>query len=186
MSSLAVRSAPEIFRCVGMDGIEYVVRPYQWSLERMEKYFKEFERFKIFTDDVPKTVEGFMATMMGSLWFECVNSLTDENVGFMYLMDFMPSQTEKRFLSATFHAITWDAKAAPRLQVGKDFIRWAFHQFKLHRLMVLVPLTKGGAIRMIRRLGFKDEGVMREAMRYGGIWVGILILSMLEGEVQSG
>lgn len=188
MSAVAPPLAPELFHGVGGDEVTYAVRPFQWTLEKAEKYYKEFERYRIFSDDVPHNVDGFLATMMGSscLWFEMVNMETEENVGFMYLTDFVPSLTEKRFLSATFHAVTWDAKGGPRIGLAKQFIKEMFKQLGLHRLQAAVPLTKGGAMRMLRRLGFKDEGVMREPIRYGGNWVSILLLSILETEVLDG
>jgi RimJ/RimL family protein N-acetyltransferase len=152
----------------------------------VERYLQEFVRFHIFTDDVPKTVEAFLTTLNGSLWFEMVPQGTDENVGFMYLTDFIPSLTEKRFLSATFHAVTWDAKAAPRRQLARQFIREMFRRFHLHRLQAAVPLNRGGAIRTLKKIGFKDEGIMRDAVRYNGTWYGVLLLSILEQEVSNG
>lgn len=188
MSTLAVQQAPELFRGTGKDGIEYAVRPFRWSLEMAEKYFQKFMQYRIFTDDVPPTVDGFLNTMVGShsLWFEMVNVETDENVAFLYLTDFVPSLSEKRFISATFHAVTWDARAAPRLELAKRFIKEVFRQFGFHRLQAAVPLNKGGAIRTLHRLGFQDEGVMREPIRYQGQWFGILLMSILEGEVLHG
>lgn len=188
MSPVAAQSAPELLRGVGEDGVEYVIRPFRWTLEAAERYVKEFIRYKIFADDVPHTVDGFLTTMVGShaLWFEMVVAATGENVGFMYLTDLIPSLTEKRFVSATFHAVTWDAKAAPRLELVRRFITGIFKLLGLHRLQSVVPLSKGGAIRVLHRLGFKDEGIIREPIRYGGVWYGVLLLSILESEANNG
>jgi RimJ/RimL family protein N-acetyltransferase len=169
---------------VGEDDVEYIIRPFKWTLEAVEKYLQEFVRFNIFTDDVPHTSDGFLATMGGAtLWFEMVKAETEENVAFLYLTDFIPSLTEKRFISATFHAVTWDAKAAPRRELVRRFLKEMFRRFKLHRIQAAVPLSRGGAIRTLHRLGFQDEGVMREPVRYGGSWYGVLLMSILENEV---
>jgi L-amino acid N-acyltransferase YncA len=186
MSVSAVQPAPELFKAFGEDGIEYSVRPFRWTFDRAEQYFREFVKYHIFTDDVPKTIEAFLATMGNSIWFEMVNEATEEGVAFMYLTDFQPSLTEKRFLSATFHAVTWDAKAAPRRGIAQRFIQEMFTRFKLHRMQAAVPLNKGGAIRTLHKMGFKDEGVMRQSVRYGGKWFDVLLLSILEHEVSNG
>lgn len=178
------QSQPELFRGTGLDNQEYRVIPFEWTLEKAERYCKEFTKHKIFSDDVPRDLDSFLTTMLSSnsLWFEVVGQ-DGENYGFMYLTEFIPSLTEKRFISATFHAVTWDGKAAPRIEIAKEFIRRMFRTFRLHRLAAVIPLPKGGAIRMVKRMGFKEEGVIREAMRYGGQWVNHLLLSVLESEV---
>lgn len=183
--TLALQLPNEILHEFGTDGVDYIIRPYQWDLASAEKYLGEFIRCKLISDTVPKDLDGFLVSMVGSktLWFEAVNSYTGENVGFFYLTDLIPSHTEKRFVSATFHAVVWDGKAHSRIGVGKAFIKRVFEMFRLHRLQAIIPLNRGGAIRNLKRLGFKDEGVLREAVAYNGDWFSVLILSILEGEV---
>jgi RimJ/RimL family protein N-acetyltransferase len=139
----------------------------------------------VFSDDIPKTPDGFLAYvgLLGSLWFEVICLPTEENVGFLYLSDMLRSFTDKRYLTASFHAIVWDAKAGKRLSVARAFIRQVFRVFRLHRLQAVIPLTRGGAIRITKKLGFKEEGTLREARRYNGVWFGVLLLSLLESEV---
>ena len=182
---MAVSSQLEWFRETGADGVEYVVRPFEWTLTEAEKYSETFAKFRIFVDDVAKDLNGFLASMMGSrsLWFEVAEAVTGEHVGFIYLTDLVPSGTERRMVSATFHATVWDANATSRLGVAKRFIRELFRSLRLHRLVAIVPLNKGGAIRVMKRLGFKQEGVLRQVVRYNGAWYSALLLSVLEDEV---
>lgn len=188
MLAVADQLAPELLRGRGDDGVEYIIRPFHWNLEKVDQYLERFIRFNIFTDNIPKTEQGFIATMVGSqsIWFEMVKAETEENVAFLYLSDFVTSLTEKRFISATFHAVTWDAKAAPRRELARQFLACMFRQFKLHRIQAAVPLNRAGAIRTLKRMGFQEEGVMREAVRYYGQWFDVLLMSILEGEVSNG
>src|SRR6267378_2440407 len=185
MSHPAVAQPLEFLRETGEDGVEYIIRPFRWSLEAAEHYYRRFKDYHIFSDDIPDTPESFIAYvgLAGTLWFEGVRADTGENVGFVYLTDMQPSWKEKRFLSAFFHAVTWDAKAAHRRAVAKAFIRQAFKVFKLHRLQAAVPAKYGGAIRTLKKLGFTDEGRLIKARKYNGIWFDVILLAMVEGEV---
>ncbi len=183
-----VQSSVELLRMTGDDGIEYVVAPFEWSLEKAEKYYPWFQKFGIFSDDVPPNVEGFLGYTAAArtLWFEVTRSDTGENVGFMYLSDLMASWTDHRYLSASWHSIVWDAHAAYRRNVAREFIKVIFRLFRLHRLNASIPLKFGGVIRNAKKLGFKEEGVLRESRRYKGVWYGVLVLSILESELDNG
>lgn len=178
----------ELLRATGSDGVEYKIRPFEWNLTKVEDYYRRFEKYHIFSDDIPKSPESFMAYvgLAGTIWFEAIRCSDGENVGLLYLTDLRPSWVEKRYISAFFHAITWDAKAAKRLPVARAFIKAVFALFGLHRLESAVPLKYGGAIRTLKRLGFKEEGVLREARKYDGKWFGVLMLSILDHEVSNG
>lgn len=186
--ALSLLHDTELLRVAGQDGIEYIIRPFEWNLAKVEEYYHRFEKYHIFSDDIPRSPEGFLAyvSSAGTIWFEVIKNENQENVGLMYLTDLRPSWVERRFIDAFFHAVTWDAKAAPRLPVAREFIKMVFKLFGLHKLQSAVPLKYGGAIRTLKRLGFKEEGTLREARRYNGVWFGVLLLSILEHEVSNG
>lgn len=185
MSHPVVAPPLEFLRETGEDGIQYIIRPFEWSLDAAEMYYRRFQGYHIFSDDIPKTPESFIAYvgLAGTLWFEGVRADTEENVGFVYLTDMQPSWTDKRFLSAFFHAVTWDAKAAWRQAVAKAFIRRVFKVFGLHRLQAAVPMKYGGAMRTLKKLGFVEEGRLVKARKYDGVWFDVLLLSIVEDEL---
>jgi L-amino acid N-acyltransferase YncA len=178
----------DLLQVIGSDNVEYAVRPYEWSLARAEEYFPQFVRIGIFSDDVPKTIDGFLRYVVaaGTVWFETVEVATGKHVGFLYISDLLPSWTEPRYISATWHAVVWDSKAAPRREVARAFIEQIFRLLKLHRLCVSIPLKFGGAIRNAKRLGFKEDGTVRSVRRYNNEWFGVLLMSILESEVVNG
>jgi RimJ/RimL family protein N-acetyltransferase len=172
----------------GTDGRLYSVRAMSWTLENIEKYWEKFRPYKILSDDVQQTKEGFeqFVVRSGALWFEVIDLEANETVGIMYLGDFVPSFTEPRYLSASFHVSMWDSKIGSRLPVLTGAVRQAFKLFRLHRLEMQIPLFAGGAIRVAKKAGFVEEGVRRKARRYGGQWWNVLHLAILEDEVPNG
>lgn len=178
---------------VGSDGQTYVVRPVEWTLEKVDEYYEKFKPHRILSDDMPQGREGFEQFVLasGALWFELVMLGEDCNcdskcVGILYVADFVQSMTTQRFLSASFHMSLWDSKVSPRLPVLRKFVQEIFRCFNLHRLEMEIPLFAGGAIRLAKKSGFVEEGVRRFARRYNGQWWNVLHLAMLKGEVPNG
>lgn len=154
----------------------------------MEICWERFIEAGIFSDDIPKTMDGFIAYMVQNrtIWFEVIRVSDEAHIGFVYFSDFLPSWTEKRYISCSFHSIVWDHKATPRRELVLDVIQWVFNAFGIHRMFAAIPLRFGAAIRIAKKFGFVEEGVLRGARRYNGQWYGVLILSILESELGNG
>lgn len=167
------------------DGRVYQIRPMAWDLDAIQRVWDRWKLFEILSDDIPPTIDGFtyFVTGGGSVWFEVVND-QDEQVGLVYMNDLVPSLTSGRYVSCQFHATMWDAKAGPRLELARAFLTKAIQVFGFHRIQCEIPLRFGGAIRVMKRIGFKEEGVLRSARRYHGEWYNVLILGLLENEVE--
>lgn len=174
----------ELVRATGLDGHEYVVRPIEWNLDEVESCATIISRFNIFSDEVPKTTEGFLSLVVGmaAIWFE-IHDLTDsKRVGLMYLTDVLKG-AEHTLSAATWHAMLWDAKAGPRRPVLCAAVRALFDQFGFHRLQAEIPCKHGGVIRAARKIGFVPEGRLRQSRRYDGVWYDSIVLGLLEHEV---
>lgn len=173
---------------IGTDNIVYQVVLLSWSLENIERFSERFRQFKILSDEVQKTREGFehFVLQSGAIWFETITKDAQESVGIMYIADFVRSSVENRYISASFHLSMWDSKISERMPVLREAVREIFKLFKLHRLEMEIPLYAGGAIRVAKKSGFVEEGVRREARRYHGKWWNVLHLAMLETEVPNG
>lgn len=61
-------------------------------------------------------------------------------------------------------------------------LRYAFVQAGLHRVRIRAFAWNEGAVRLYKRLGFKDEGREREAAWFMGRWWDAVTLGMLEDE----
>lgn len=61
----------------------------------------------------------------------------------------------------------------------RDF---AFEILHLHRLELAVYSFNPRALHVYAKLGFKREGVLRDAFRDGDLWADTILMSILEGE----
>lgn len=185
----ALLSPPELSRTTIEDGEEYIVRPFVWDIETADRYKDMFfgvgKKFAILSDDIPRTLDGFLGFVMtpGSVWFEVVRATSDEHIGFVYVTDLVRSRAENRYISATWHGLAWDSKIITRTKVARDAVRAIFKMFRLHRLMAVVPLIFGRTISAAKKIGFRQEGVMQSCRRYNGQWVGVLLMSITEEDL---
>jgi diamine N-acetyltransferase len=76
--------------------------------------------------------------------------------------------------------------AAPERGVGrrilKELMRIAFHDLRAHQLYLDVFEDNARARHVYESLGFRYEGVMREAANVDGRWCNLHLMSMLESE----
>lgn len=178
---------PELVRTLGTDGAEYVIRPAEFTLVDLERLWERMHKLKMGLDDVP-TWDLFLLWVQAArpVWFEAIRVSDGMEVGLIYLSDFLPMWVGgPGYVQARFHALAWDSDAATRMPVLQALIPELFRLFRLHRLEAQVPLNKGGTIRVAKKLGFKEEGVLREVRRYHGQWWSVLVLSLLDREVNS-
>ena len=170
---------------VGLDGHDYVVRQINWNLEDLFAMSERFAEYEIFSEDFIVNRENFSKFVVasGSLWYELFDLTEVEQVGVIFLNNFMSSQTRNLIVQAEFHAELWDSNARDRIPVGKAAIKELIKLFRIHRLYAQVPMKHGGAIRNLLKLGFIDEGRMRQARWYNDQWYDTMILSILEDEV---
>lgn len=183
---MKTEAGPDNFaEAVCSDGRLYVIRPLEWTLDKIQEVWNRWKDFEIFSDDLPATVDGFayFVSAGGSIWFEILND-QDEQVGLVYLNDLIPSVTSGRFVSALFHATMWDAKVGPRIDLARAFLVRAVQVFGFHRIQAEIPLRFGGAIRVMKKIGFKEEGLLRQARRYHQEWYNVLVLGLLESEIE--
>lgn len=67
-------------------------------------------------------------------------------------------------------------------QMVKELCRIAFDEFKLHRLQIYVFEFNHAAIHTYMKLGFKQEGKLRDYRRVGSAYWSSILMSLLEEE----
>ncbi len=86
-------------------------------------------------------------------------------------------------VDASMHAMMFDRKPAEKLPVYQAIIKHMFAEFPLNRITATPPDIYFGTIRLLKKLGFKQEGVKREAVLLGGRWVNLVNMGILRSEV---
>ncbi len=76
------------------------------------------------------------------------------------------------------------AAARSRSPYGK-LVDHAFHVWRLHRVEIRVAVGNARSRAIPQRLGFTEEGVVRDGERFGARYVDLVMYSMLEPEWRS-
>jgi UDP-4-amino-4,6-dideoxy-N-acetyl-beta-L-altrosamine N-acetyltransferase len=64
----------------------------------------------------------------------------------------------------------------------RQLLRQGFEELGLHRISLHVFATNEAAIRAYEHVGFRREGLLREAALLGGSWIDVLLMGVLAGE----
>jgi RimJ/RimL family protein N-acetyltransferase len=70
-------------------------------------------------------------------------------------------------------------------EASRLLLRFAFDTLGLHRVFLQVDTVNERAIRLYQRLGFKQEGVMRQVAFLDGAFVDRILFSILVDEFKS-
>lgn len=65
-------------------------------------------------------------------------------------------------------------------EAARATVTWAFHKLLAHRVRVAAATDNHASLAVIRRLGFRFEGIARQAERVGGRWVDHAVFGMLK------
>lgn len=103
-----------------------------------------------------------------------------DDVGLFFITDIYPGY------QATGHFTFWDRRIRGREVLIQAMIRYLFQEFGFHRLVTEVPVYSSMVNRVVRRVGFVQEGKLRKAVRYNDEWWDVNIYSILEEEIEDG
>lgn len=84
---------------------------------------------------------------------------------------------------AEVHLAFWDRRFRGRLEECQQANKWIFDKLGLQRLTIIVPAIATNTQHFIKALGFKREGVMRDAWMYDGKFMNLHVFGILREEV---
>ena len=67
--------------------------------------------------------------------------------------------------------------------ISRALVRYGFRELNLHRIYLKVLSTNERAISVYRRLGFQQEGVLRDEQFRDGRYVDVIVMGLLENEM---
>ena len=144
---------------------------YLWN--RMKMYPQ------VFDDVIPRTFEAFRDTMLAptNQFYEILDG--EEIVGLAAATQVRPT------LDANMHVVMFDRRLRGREPVLLEALRDFGIRAKLRRMTVVLPEDNRTAIKLVGRLGFKLEGVMRKAHLRDGIYRDYHVFGILAEELYS-
>jgi hypothetical protein len=83
------------------------------------------------------------------------------------------------------HLCFWDRRFKGRLEECQEVLRWLFSTLQLHRASISLPSIANSTISFVKALGFKREGIIRDAWSYNGRLLDLHLFGILEEEVWS-
>jgi len=81
------------------------------------------------------------------------------------------------------HLTFWDRRFRGRQAECLAALKWLFYHFKLERATIVIVETSRVAIKFIKSLGFKQEGVLRNSFLFKGKYLNSIIFGILKEEV---
>ena len=66
----------------------------------------------------------------------------------------------------------------------RTMCRYGFDQMRLHKIQLYVVPENEAAVRAYRRVGFLEEGRLRQVFRRDGDWYDMLLMGLLEGDLR--
>jgi RimJ/RimL family protein N-acetyltransferase len=153
------------------------VRPTELSLERLRFIWDKLKDFKVlFNDHVAGDFQAFINhfivqvdgeyTAAGLMW-------DVDDVGMFFLNEIRPA------ISGTAHFTFWDKRTKGREDLCRDMIRYVFDTYKFVRIETRVPLYAKSALAATERIGFIQEGRLRDSVLYEGKWFDVNVYSIL-------
>jgi hypothetical protein len=144
---------------------------YLWNRMRMYP--------QVFDDIIPRTFEAFKETMMAptNQFYEIIEG--EETIGLAAATQVRPT------LDANMHVVMFDRRLRGREPILLEALRDFGIRAKLRRMTVALPEDNRTAIKLVGRLGFKLEGVMRKAHLRDGIYRDYHIYGILAEELYS-
>ena len=67
-------------------------------------------------------------------------------------------------------------------QATRQLVEFGFRDLNLHRIYLHVFASNEAALRTYESVGFKREGVLRQAAHIGGAYVDVVVMGILRGE----
>lgn len=136
----------------------------------------------LFSDCTEGKFEPFYWTLNNpvSIWFEVRSAENGADpLGLLYLTDVHPG------IDATAHFTFWDKRVAGREPLILFVAEWIMDRFNLMRIGTAVPPYQKGVVRFVKRLGFVQEGVARDATLYDGKAWPLIMFGMTRQDLDS-
>lgn len=155
------------------------VREVELTVEKTKALWEMLQRYKtLFSDLTRSDQENFVRVITAphTMWFEIIDY--DVIVGIIWFGDLW------QVTDCTAHMVFFDRRPAEKIDLCKAVVRWMFDNFPLRRMSVTPPKIYHATVRLLEKIGFRQEGCKRDAVLLGGKWNDQLMFGILRHEVE--
>src|SRR5262245_29195027 len=153
-------------------------RPLILTKPKLEYLWDRMSQFpQVFDDVIPRTFEAFKEGMLAptNQFYEILQG--DETLGLAAATQVRPR------LDANMHLVMFDRRLRGREEIILAAMRDFAKRAQLSRMTACLPEDNKTAIKLVTRLGFRLEGVMRKAHLRDGVYRDYHIFGILREEL---
>lgn len=162
---------------------QWEVRELTLTVEKVQTLWGLLQQYKtLFSDLTRGDFRNYFAmiTQKHTLWFEvAAQSAPSDIIGLIWLTDL------DSVIDGTAHMVFFDRQPSEKVDVCRALIKWVFERWPLQRVTVMPPEMYYVTHRLLEKIGFKREGLKREAVLINGKWNGVRIYGMVRSEVEA-
>jgi RimJ/RimL family protein N-acetyltransferase len=150
------------------------------SLEKLNLLWQMLHKRKtLFSDLTRDDFTNFVQTVSdkNSVWLEVREA--GVVIGLFYFGEMY------QVIDTNAHMVFFDRRPAEKLELCRAVVKWMFTTFPIHRMTVTPPVIYYATIKLMERIGFKKEGMKRQAVLLGGKWVDQYIYGITREEVEA-
>lgn len=166
---------------------EPVITLDEWEVKEMELGWPKIMRLwgkvnehkSLFSDLTRNNFTNFVRyiTQAQSIWLEIY-----QNGNLVGIICFTGMQA---VVDIEVHMIIFDRHPAEKLPIVKEIIRYMFRNFPINRITAHAPEMFYGTIRLLKKVGFTEEGRKRQARCMSDKWFDVMIYGITREEVMS-
>jgi len=157
----------------------YDVLEMRFTLEKAKWLWDEMNKYRTLWNDFTRgDFNSWYAILVSkdSYWLEVWKD--EQLVGVVYWTDMF------QFVDVQVHAMFFDRDLAGKTEICQRIAWWFFLKFpECHRMTATIPSIFHSTVRLLKRMGFKEEGRKRESLLMYGNRVDQMIFGLLASEV---
>jgi len=160
---------------------KWKVREMVLTKEKLSALWEEMQKYTtLFSDLTRGDPDNFVRLVMqpSTLWYEVWEG-DEDLVGVLWVSEL------EEIVDVNVHMIYFDRKPAEKHEVSQQVIWWIFKHFPIHRMTASPPALYHATIRLMKRLGFVEEGRKRQSILIGGKWNDQVIYGLTRPEVEA-
>lgn len=165
--------------CVG----RFEVRHMSMTWPKLRLIWEQLQQFRTLFSDLTKgDLDNFLRYVgqESTLWLEIWEAKRPKTAP--ELIGLFMCENLHRIVDIDAHVLFFDRDVAGRTSVCKAIVAWLFATLPIQRITVQPSQLAYAAIRLVRNMGFKQEGKKRQALLLGGKWIDVYIFGLTRQE----